>query len=74
MIATPGTCHAVGRKFQVYKAAIKRHFKPLSGTNFASLILIVLLVCILKGILNVNARWLDGIKILGCLYIAYIRF
>lgn len=48
--------------------------QTIFGTNFASLVLIVLSVLILKGALNINEQWLNGIKVLGCLYIAYIGF
>ncbi|WP_180156178.1 LysE family translocator [Acinetobacter sp. YH12045] len=73
MIATPGPVMLLVASAGL-QGGYKKAFQTIVGTNFASLILIVLSVCILKGILNVNADWLDGIKILGCLYIAYIGF
>ena len=42
--------------------------------NLASLVLIVLSVLILKGFLNIAEHWLNAIKILGCVYIAYLGF
>nr|WP_218953950.1 MULTISPECIES: LysE family translocator [unclassified Acinetobacter] len=73
MIATPGPVMLLVASAGL-QGGYKKAFQTIVGTNFASLILIVLSVCILKGILNVNAHWLDGIKILGCIYIAYIGF
>ncbi|MGL3043583.1 LysE family translocator [Acinetobacter pecorum] len=71
MIATPGPVMllvaSVGLKGG-YAAALRTIF----GTNFASLVLIALSVLSLKGLLVINAQWLDAIKLLGCLYIGYL--
>lgn len=73
MIATPGPV-----MFLVVSAGLKGGYKralqTIFGTNLASLVLIVLSVLMLKGVLNVNEQWLNAIKIVGCLYIAYLGF
>lgn len=71
MIATPGPVMLLVASAGL-QGGYRKALQTIFGTNFASLILIVLSVCILKGILNINEYWLNGIKILGCLYIAYI--
>lgn len=71
MIATPGPVMllvaSTGLK-QGYLAALK----TILGTNLASLILIGLSILMLKGLFTVNAILFEGIKLLGCLYIAYL--
>ena len=71
MIATPGPVMLLVATAGL-KGGYKRALQTIFGTNLASLVLIVLSVCILKGVLNINEQWLNGIKILGCAYIAYI--
>lgn len=71
MIATPGPVMLLVASAGL-QGGYRKALQTIFGTNFASLILIVLSVYILKGILNINEHWLNGIKILGCLYIAYI--
>jgi threonine/homoserine/homoserine lactone efflux protein len=73
MIATPGPVMLLVATAGL-KGGYKRALQTIFGTNLASLVLIVLSVCILKGVLNINEQWLNGIKILGCVYIAYIGF
>ncbi len=73
MIATPGPVMLLVASAGL-QGGYKKALQTIVSTNFASLILIVLSVAILKGILNIHAQWLDGIKIIGCLYIAYIGF
>ena len=73
MIATPGPVMLLVATAGL-KGGYKRALQTILGTNLASLVLIVLSVCILKGVLNINEQWLNGIKILGCVYIAYIGF
>lgn len=73
MIATPGPVMLLVASAGL-QGGYKRALQTIFGTNFASLILIVLSVLILKGALNINEHWLNGIKLLGCLYIAYIGF
>ena len=73
MIATPGPVMLLVATAGL-KGGYKRALQTIFGTNLASLVLMVLSVCILKGVLNINEQWLNGIKILGCVYIAYIGF
>lgn len=73
MIATPGPVMLLVATAGL-KGGYKRALQTIFGTNLASLVLILLSVCILKGVLNINEQWLNGIKILGCVYIAYIGF
>lgn len=73
MIAAPGPVMLLVASAGL-KGGYQRALQTIFGTNFASLVLIMLSVFILKGILNVNEQWLTIIKILGCLYIAYIGF
>ncbi|MFV5405545.1 LysE family translocator [Acinetobacter sp. 228] len=71
MIATPGPVMLLVASAGLkggYAAALKTIF----GTNFASLVLIALSILSLKGLLVINAQWLDAIKLLGCLYIGYL--
>ena len=71
MIATPGPVMLLVASAGLkggYAAALKTIF----GTNFASLVLIALSILSLKGLLVINAHWLDAIKLLGCLYIGYL--
>ena len=71
MIATPGPVMLLVASTGLkggYAAALRTIF----GTNFASLVLIALSILSLKGLLVINAHWLDAIKLLGCLYIGYL--
>ena len=52
----------------------RKALETIFGTNFALLILITVSILVLNGFLDVNEQWFNGIKILGCLYIAYLRF
>ena len=71
MIATPGPVMLL-----VVSAGLKGGYaaalRTIFGTNFASLVLIALSILSLKGLLVINAQWLDAIKLLGCLYIGYL--
>ena len=71
MIATPGPVMLL-----VVSAGLKGGYaaalRTIFGTNFASLVLIALSILSLKGLLVINAHWLDAIKLLGCLYIGYL--
>lgn len=71
MIATPGPVMmlVIGAGL---KGGYRRVFQTIVGTNLASLLLIACSVLILKGIFNIQAFWLDLIKLLGCVYIAYL--
>ena len=73
MIATPGPVMLLVASAGL-KGGYQRALQTIFGTNLASLVLIILSVLILKGALNINEHWLNGIKVLGCLYIAYIGF
>ena len=46
--------------------------QTIFGTNFALLILITVSILVLKGFLELSLNWFNAIKILGCLYIAYL--
>ncbi len=73
MIATPGPVMilvaSVGLQHG-YQAA----FKTIVGTNLASLFLIGISILLLKGMLSINAYIFAVIKIMGCLYIAYLGY
>lgn len=56
------------------KGGYRKALKTIFGTNFASLILITISILILKGFLELNQQWFNSIKILGCIYIAYLGF
>lgn len=71
MIATPGPVMLLVASAGL-QGGYKKALQTIFGTNLASLILIALSVLILKGFLTVDAQWFNAIKILGCLYIAYI--
>lgn len=73
MIATPGPVMLLVASAGL-QGGYKRALQTIFGTNLASLVLISLSILILKGALNINEQWLNGIKVLGCLYIAYIGF
>ena len=73
MIATPGPVMLLVVSAGL-KGGYKQALKTIFGTNLASLVLIVLSVLILKGFLNIAEHWLNAIKILGCVYIAYLGF
>lgn len=73
MIATPGPVMLLVASAGL-KGGYKQALKTIFGTNLASLVLIVLSVLILKGFLNIAEHWLNAIKVLGCLYIAYLGF
>jgi threonine/homoserine/homoserine lactone efflux protein len=73
MISTPGPVMIL-----VASAGLKGGYtsalKTIIGTNLASLILISISILILKGAFSVNETLFIWIKILGCLYIAYLGF
>ncbi|NWK73864.1 LysE family translocator [Acinetobacter cumulans] len=71
MIATPGPVMLLVASAGL-KGGYKKALQTIFGTNLASLVLIVFSVLILKGALNINEQWLNAIKVLGCIYIAYI--
>nr|WP_290446893.1 LysE family translocator [Acinetobacter lwoffii] len=71
MIATPGPVMLLVASAGL-KGGYKHALQTIFGTNFASLVLIGLSILSLKGLLVVNENWLNGIKLLGCLYIAWL--
>lgn len=71
MIATPGPVMLLVASAGL-KGGYKHGLQTIFGTNFASLVLIGLSILSLKGLLVVNENWLNGIKLLGCLYIAWL--
>ncbi|QIC61904.1 LysE family translocator [Acinetobacter schindleri] len=71
MIATPGPVMLLVASAGL-KGGYKHALQTIFGTNFASLVLIGLSILSLKGLLVINENWLNGIKLLGCLYIAWL--
>lgn len=73
MIATPGPVMILVASAGLkggYKAALKTIF----GTNLASLVLIAISIFVLKGFLSIDEKVFIGIKVVGCLYIAYLGY
>ncbi len=56
------------------KGGYRKALQTIFGTNFASLILITVSILVLKGFLDISEQWFNSIKILGCVYIAYLGF
>lgn len=73
MIATPGPVMILVASAGL-KGGYRKVLETILGTNLASLVLIAISICILKGMLNVNESLLIGIKVLGCMYIAYLGY
>ena len=71
MIATPGPVMLLVASAGL-KGGYKKALHTIVGTNSASLLLIAISVLILKGFFNIASHWFNLIKILGCLYIAYL--
>lgn len=71
MIATPGPVMLMVASAGL-KGGYRKALETILGTNLASLVLISLSILILKGVLNIDPMGFNLIKILGCLYIAYI--
>ncbi|WP_151715556.1 LysE family translocator [Acinetobacter sp. TUM15071] len=73
LIATPGPVMILVASAGL-KGGYKKALETIFGTNFASLILIFISVLILKGFLTIDENYLKAIRILGCLYIAYLGY
>ena len=73
MIATPGPVMMLVASAGL-KGGYRKALQTIFGTNFASLILITVSILVLKGFLDIAEQWSNSIKILGCLYIAYLGF
>lgn len=71
MIATPGPVMMFVASAGL-KGGYRKALQTIFGTNFASLILITVSILVLKGFLELSLNWFNAIKILGCLYIAYL--
>ena len=71
MIATPGPVMMLVASAGL-KGGYRKALQTIFGTNFASLILITVSILVLKGFLELSLNWFNAIKILGCLYIAYL--
>ena len=71
MIATPGPVMLLVASAGL-KGGYKKALHTIFGTNLASLILITLSILVLKGFLDINEQWFAAIKVLGCVYIAYL--
>ncbi|ENU28288.1 LysE family translocator [Acinetobacter modestus] len=73
LIATPGPVMILVASAGL-KGGYRKALETIFGTNFASLILIFISVLILKGFLTIDENYLKAIRILGCLYIAYLGY
>lgn len=73
LIATPGPVMILVASAGL-KGGYKKALQTIFGTNFASLILIFISVLILKGFLTIDENYLKAIRVLGCLYIAYLGY
>lgn len=73
MIATPGPVMILVASAGL-KGGYRKSLETILGTNLASLVLITVSICILKGMFSVNETLFMGIKVLGCLYIAYLGY
>lgn len=71
MIATPGPVMLLVASAGL-KGGFSRALQTIIGTNLASLVLISLSILILKGVLEIDQHWFNAVKILGCIYIAYL--
>lgn len=71
MIATPGPVMLLVASAGL-KGGYQKALQTIFGTNLASLLLITASILILKGILDIQQQWFAAIKILGCIYIAYL--
>ncbi|MEB3753538.1 LysE family translocator [Acinetobacter sp. MD2(2019)] len=71
MIATPGPVMILVASAGL-QGGYQKALQTIFGTNFASLILIFISILMLNGIVAVNQNYLNIIRVLGCLYIAYI--
>ncbi len=73
LIATPGPVVALvlrNASFYGFKVAL---FTSI-GTNFASLILIVLAIAVILGVFQVSPFVLSLLSLLGCVFIFYLGF
>lgn len=73
MIATPGPVMILVASAGL-KGGYRKALETIVGTNLASLVLILISILILKGMLSINESIFIIIKVLGCLYIAYLGF
>lgn len=73
MIATPGPVMILVASAGL-KGGYRKALETILGTNLASLVLILLSILMLKGMLSVNDTLFLTIKVLGCLYIAYLGY
>jgi len=73
MIATPGPVMILVASAGL-KGGFKAALKTIFGTNLASLVLIAISIFVLKGFLSIDEKVFVSIKIIGCLYIAYLGY
>lgn len=73
MIATPGPVMLLVASAGL-TGGYRKALQTIVGTNLASLILIAISVLILKGFLKIDPQWFAIVKILGCIYIAYLGY
>lgn len=73
MIATPGPVMLLVASAGLV-GGYKKALMTIVGTNLASLFLISVSILILKGFLEIDELWFNAVKLLGCLYIAYLSY
>lgn len=73
MIATPGPVMILVASAGL-KGGYRQSLETILGTNLASLLLITFSILMLKGMMSINEMLFMLIKILGCLYIAYLGY
>lgn len=73
MIATPGPVMLLVASAGL-AGGYKKALMTIVGTNLASLFLISVSILILKGFLEIDELWFNAVKLLGCLYIAYLSY
>lgn len=73
MIATPGPVMILVASAGL-QGGYRQALYTIIGTNLASLVLISISILLLKGVVSVDAWLFDMIRLLGCLYIAYLGY
>lgn len=73
MIATPGPVMILVASAGL-KGGYRKALQTIFGTNLASLVLITASILMLKGMLSINESLFLAIKLLGCVYIAYLGY
>lgn len=73
LIITPGPVVALIVSKSINEGPV-RAFKTALGTNWASLLLIVIASLTILGVINVGTSILNGLSIVGCLFIIQMAF